>query len=159
METWKRAISRGLASGASASVLSTAVLAAMGRREAGSTSAPTNAISHWVWGDQAFDRDRPSLRYTLTGYLIHHASATFWAVLFERFVGSRLDRSSVPGKLAASAAASAVACLTDYQFTPERFKPGYEKRLSRGALALVYGAFALGLAAGAVATRQRSEGV
>ena len=155
METWKRAIWRGLASGCSASILSTAVLAAMGKRETGSLAAPTNAISHWIWGQKATMRDRPSLRYTLTGYLIHHASATFWAVLFERVAGQRLDRSGVPGKLAASAAASAVACLTDYQLTPPRLRPGYEQRLSRGALALVYGAFAIGLAAGAAATRAR----
>ena len=60
--------------------------------------------------------------------------------------------------LAASAAASAVACFTDYQLTPKRLPPGYEKRLSRPALALVYGTFAVGLAAGAMAIRREHAG-
>jgi hypothetical protein len=154
MESWKTAMQRGLLSGSSASLLSTLVLAATGRRETGSMVAPTNAISHWIWGDQAARHNEPSLRHTLVGYLIHHASATFWAVLFERFMGGKLDRKDLPTTLAASAAASAVACFTDYQLTPRRLRPGYEKRLSTPSLALVYGAFALGLAAGAIAIRR-----
>jgi hypothetical protein len=154
MENWKTAMQRGLLSGTSASLLSTLVLAAMGKRETGSMLAPTNAVSHWIWGDKAARHDEASLRYTLVGYAIHHASATFWAVLFERFMGERLDKKDLPTTLAASAAASAVACFTDYQLTPRRLHPGYEKRLSTPSLALVYGAFALGLAAGAVAIRR-----
>ncbi len=69
-------------------------------------------------------------------------------------MGGRLDKKDLPTTLAASAAASAVACFTDYQLTPRRLHPGYEKRLSTPSLALVYGAFALGLAAGAMATRR-----
>jgi hypothetical protein len=80
--------------------------------------------------------------------LIHHLSATFWAVLFERIMGDRLERSTAPHTLAAATAASAVACFADYQLTPPRLRPGYEQRLSTPALALVYGAFGLGLAAG-----------
>ncbi len=154
MESWKTAIRRGLMSGSTASLLSTLALAVAGKRETGSVVAPTNAISHWIWGDKAARHDEPSLRYTLLGYAIHHVSATFWAVLFERVMGGRLDRNNVPTTVAASAAASAVACFTDYQLTPRRLHPGYEKRLSTPALALVYGAFAIGLAAGAVATRR-----
>ncbi|HEY0065392.1 MAG TPA: hypothetical protein VGC21_24965 [Telluria sp.] len=154
MEKWKTAIERGLVSGASASVLSSAALAAFGKQEAGSVYAPTNAVSHWLWGDKAARRDGPSLRYTLVGYLIHHASATFWAVLLERFMGDRLNRSTVAQTVQAATAASAVACFVDYQMTPQRLKPGYEKRLSRPALAVVYGAFGLGLAAGVLLCRR-----
>ncbi|SHH45932.1 hypothetical protein [Massilia sp. CF038] len=154
MEKWKTAIERGLVSGSTASALSTVALAAMGKHEAGSGFAPTNAVSHWIWGDQAARHDGPSLRYTLPGYLIHHASATFWAVLFERFMGERLDRSSVVRTVQAATATSAVACFVDYQLTPQRLHPGYEKRLSRPALAVVYGAFGLGLAAGALLCRR-----
>ncbi len=154
METWKKSLQRGLVSGTSASVLSTLALAAMGKRETGSAFAPTNAISHWLWRDKAFTRDGPSLRYTLTGYAIHHASATFWAVLFEKLMGRRLDRKDKAMTLAVSTAASAVACFADYQLTPKRLRPGFEERLSRQSLALVYGAFALGLAAGALTSRR-----
>jgi len=155
MENWKIALRRGLVSGTTASLLSSAALAAFGKRETGSMFAPTNAISHWIWGDKAARRDGPTLRYTLVGYLIHHASATFWAVLFERFAGEKLDGKSVALTVEAATAASAVACFTDYQLTPPRLRPGYEKRLSVPALAVVYGAFGLGLAAGALLSRRR----
>lgn len=154
METWKTAVQRGLVSGATSSLLSTAALALMGRREDGSPYAPTNAISHWYWGDKAAQQDRASLRYTLTGYAIHHTSATFWAVLFERACGELLDRRAAATTLAAGTAVAGVACFVDYEMTPRRLRPGFEQRLSRPALALVYAAFGLGLAAGAMLCRR-----
>jgi hypothetical protein len=154
MENWNTALQRGLVGGATSSLVSTAALALLGKGGAGSAYAPTNAISHWIWGEKAARRHHPSLRYTLTGYLIHHASATFWAVLFERLLGERLDRRNTVATLAAATAASAVACFTDYQLTPQRLRPGYEKHLSRPSLALVYGVFGLGLAAGAMLCRR-----
>jgi hypothetical protein len=154
MESWNIAMRRGLVSGAAASALSTAALAALGKAGTGSAFAPTNAISHWIWGEQAARRDRPTLRYTAAGYLIHHLSATFWAVLFERFMGERLDRLAPAPTLAAATATSAIACFADYQLTPQRLHPGYEKRLSKPSLAVVYGAFGLGLAAGALMSRR-----
>jgi hypothetical protein len=154
MENWKTAVQRGLVSGATSSVLSTGALALFGKREANSEFAPTNAVSHWIWGEKAARHNAPSLRYTVPGYVIHHASATFWSVLFERFCGQLLDRRDTGKTVAAAVATSAVACFVDYQLTPERLKPGYEKRLSRPALAVVYGAFGLGLAAGAMLCRR-----
>jgi hypothetical protein len=154
MEKWNMALRRGMVSGTTSSLLSTAALALFGKREAGSEFAPTNAVSHWYWGEKAARRDGPSLRYTLPGYAIHHASATFWAVLFERACGDLLDRRDTGRTLLASTAAAGVACFVDYEMTPQRLKPGYEKRLSRPALAVVYGAFGLGLAAGAMLCRR-----
>jgi hypothetical protein len=154
MESWNIATRRGLLSGAAASALSTVALAALGKAGTGSMFAPTNAISHWIWGEKAARRDLPSVRYTALGYTIHHLSSTFWAVLFERFVGTRLDRLAPAPTLAAATATSAVACFVDYQLTPRRLRPGFEKRLSKPSLALVYGAFGLGLAAGALMSRR-----
>jgi hypothetical protein len=154
MENWKTALQRGAIGGVTSSLASTAALALMGHREAGSAYTPTNAVSHWLWGDKAARHDSPSLRYTLPGYLIHHGSAMFWSVLFERVCGTMLDRSAPAATLAAATATSAVACAVDYTLTPQRLRPGYEKRLSRPALALVYGAFGAGLAAGALLSRR-----
>ena len=47
-------------------------------------------------------------------------------------------------------ATSAVACFVDFHLTPPRLTPGFEHRLSHRSLAAVYGAFAVGLAVGAL---------
>ena len=154
MDKWKNALQCGLVSGTTSSLLSTAALAAMGKSTANSTFGPTNAISHWIWGERAAHRDGLSAKYTLPGYLIHHASATFWAVLFERACAKTLDQRDPAKTVQLATAASALACFTDYQLTPRRLRPGYEKRLSKPALAVVYGAFGLGLAAGAILCRR-----
>lgn len=154
MEAWNTAFRRGLVGGATSSVLSTVALALLGHREAGSAYAPTNAVSHWIWGDEALREDAPSMRHTVPGYLIHHGSATFWSVLFERMCGHLLDRKEPATTLGVATAASAVACFVDYQLTPRRLQPGFEKHLSRPALAVVYGAFGVGLALGAMLSRR-----
>jgi hypothetical protein len=154
MESWHTAFRRGLVGGATSSLLSTAALALLGRREAGSAYAPTNAVSHWIYGDEAFHEQTPTLRHTVPGYLIHHGSATFWAVLFERLCGRLLDRKNPATTLGAATAASAFACFADYQLTPKRFQPGYEAHLSRPSLAVVYGVFGIGLALGAMLSRR-----
>jgi hypothetical protein len=156
MEPWKTALARGAVGGATSSLLSTAALAALGKREAGSAYAPTNAVSHWIHGDEAIREHGPTLRHTVPGYLIHHGSAMFWSVLFERLCGRLLDRKEAAATLGMATAASAVACFADYQLTPQRFKPGYENHLSKPALALVYGAFGVGLAIGAMLCRRSS---
>jgi hypothetical protein len=154
MEPWKTAWQRGLVGGATSSLLSTAALAALGKREAGSAYAPTNAVSHWIYGDEAAQHHGPSARYTLPGYLIHHGSAMFWSVIFERLCGELLDRKKPALTLGVGTASAAVACFVDYQLTPQRLKPGYEKHLSRPSLAVVYGAFGVGLALGAMLCRR-----
>jgi len=145
---------RGLVGGAASSIVSTVALGLLGRAEGASAYAPTNAVSHWIWGDEAAEHEGFSLKYTLTGYAIHHISATFWSVLFEKLAGERLDHKDLRVTLAASAATSAIACFTDYKLTPQRLNPGYEMRLSKKSLAGVYAAFAVGLALGAIALRR-----
>ena len=143
--SWKQAVNRGVLSGTCASILSTLALAARGRGESGSALAPINAVSHWYWGDRALRVDRPSFKYTVPGYLTHHATSIFWAVLFEKTFGGAL-RGRPARTAAASAATAAVACFVDYQLTPKRLTPGFEHRLSKASLFLVYATFAVGLA-------------
>ena len=121
------ALQRALISGATSSVLSTIAMAIVGKKETGSAFAPTNAVSHYVHGERAGYRDRFSLRYTVPGYLIHHASATFWSFVFERIMGGVLDRKNPAGTMAAAAATSAFAAFTDYRLTPRPLQPGYEQ--------------------------------
>ncbi|WP_018987448.1 hypothetical protein [Methylophilus methylotrophus] len=154
-KTWPEAIHHGLMSGAAASVLSTAALSVLGKMEAGDVHAPTNAISHWIWGDVAASKNGFQSKYTIPGYVIHHASAVFWAVLLERYYGQALDKSNHARILEAAGATAAIACFTDYKLTPHRLQPGFEMRLSKPSLLLVYASFAIGLAWGVHAIRQK----
>jgi hypothetical protein len=147
MKTWPQAIRDGAISGSVASAASTAVLSARGEQENGTPYAPTNAISHWVWGGKAMRRDGPSTRYTLLGYAIHHASSMFWAAFYEKYFGRKAEAKEIVPSLAGGLGVAAVACFVDYKLTPQRLQPGFEQRLSGKSLALVYGAFGLALAA------------
>ncbi|MGV7209660.1 hypothetical protein ACLB1G_17585 [Oxalobacteraceae bacterium A2-2] len=149
MDNWKTVVIKGMVPGTVAGVASAAALALCSSKETGSAPAAMNAVSHYAWGREAFQRNTPSWKYTLVGYAFHHASAHFWASIFEQTAGKVLDRKSPGATLAAGMAASAVACLVDYKVTPRALHPGYEKRVSRRSLAVVYTVFGLGLALGA----------
>ncbi|CDS54277.1 hypothetical protein [Polaromonas sp. CG9_12] len=155
MKKWKLVLSQGLLAGSLASLISTAVLALAGRRESGSAAAPLNAVSHWYWGDEALRQQQADLAHTAAGYLTHHVAATFWATLYAALASNRPALRTTPGVVLGAAATSATACLVDFNFTPQRFTPGYEHRLSTGALLAVHAALAIGLAAGALALRDQ----
>ncbi|HYG13114.1 MAG TPA: hypothetical protein VD885_03095 [Methylophilaceae bacterium] len=156
MKTWTQALQAALISGAVASLTSTLVLSLRGKRENGTPYGANNAISHWVWGDEAAQHDEFSLKHTVVGYTIHHASSTFWATFYEKYFSRRQEKQVGPALLGGSTVAAA-ACFVDYQLTPHRLQPGYEMRLSKRSLFLVYAAFGLGLAAcDLLATRRRT---
>ena len=151
--TEPRFVWRVLGSGTLASLASAAVLAWRGRRETGSPFAAINAPAHWLWGRESLHRDGPSLRHTLTGAVVHHASSLFWAVFYEWLQSRRASRGAAT-VVADAAATTAVAAVVDLKLTPQRLTPGFERRLSRPSLAGVYVAFAAGLALAVLARRR-----
>jgi hypothetical protein len=155
MTPWKTAVREGAVAGSIASLLSTAVLATAGMRQAGSAVAPTNAVSHWLWGDESLHVQQPTWRHTLTGYVTHHIASIFWAALYSRLYGHREEAKRLPQALAGGIATSAVACVVDYQLVPKRLTPGYEHRISSGAMWATYGALAAGFALGALLLNRR----
>lgn len=102
-ERQRSTLRTGLVAGTLASFASTAALMLCGRREAGSLVAPTNATSHWLWGDRAFDVRGPTLKHTALGYATHHASAIFWALIYGWLHASRHPRSRLPRRSRAPA--------------------------------------------------------
>src|SRR5688572_21522798 len=145
--TWRTALKQGAISGSLASLASALALVAGGKAEIGDRAAPINGPSQWIWGRLAPYRNGFSARYTVVGYLIHHAASLFWAVLYEKWRKKDSSANAPISTIARQAAAtSAIACFVDYQLTPPRLRPGFEKRLSGRSLLGVYAAFALGLA-------------
>jgi hypothetical protein len=152
MRTWREAVKASAVSGAAASVASSIALAIAGKIETGSAVAPTNAVSHWFWGDRATRVDRPTVRHTAVGYVTHHMSATFWAVFYEKWFGGD-TKKPIARALGEQAAVAALACFVDYRLTPKRLTPGFEHRLSKKSLLAVYVAFGIGLGVPALARR------
>lgn len=150
------ALGRGLVSGSIAAVASTLVLLMRSKKETKSAFSAQNAVSHWIWGEKAKHQHELSVRYTVLGYAIHHASAVFWGVIYERVVRSQRPLSP-PAELLRASAFAGVANLVDYRLTPHRLKPGFEHHLSKKSLVFVYAAFAAGLAAGHL-LQQRRDG-
>ncbi len=146
-KTWGHVVRKALISGAVASVASTIALSLLGKAELGKSAAPVNGPSQWIWGRHAPYQNRFSLRYTIVGYAIHHAASVFWAIWYEKLRQHFAPAKNVPAVLGPAVATAAAAYAVDFHFTPERLTPGFENRLSQRALLMVYGSFALGLAA------------
>lgn len=153
---WRAAGRQALVSGTLASFFSTAALALLGKAEALSFVAPTNATSHWLWGNEAYGELRPSVRHTGIGYVTHHASAVFWALLYERWL-NRSERHSTGSIVRDAALTAGIAAFVDYTLAPPRLRPGFEQHLSSASLVGVFAAFAAGLAAGALLNRQHER--
>jgi hypothetical protein len=159
---------RALTAGTAASVASTLVLAWRSRRETGNAWGGINAISHWIFGRRSYAVDGPSAVHSSLGLLIHQASSLFWGALYDAVLGNVRGRRQAEAlfaertgptatdAIAAAAIVSALAAFTDFRLTPPRLTPGFEHRLSRGSVALVYLAFGCGLAAAGVALAKRS---
>ena len=142
---WGRVLRRAAFIGSIASVTSTWMLSRRSAHDSVSSASGTNATSHWLWGERAMHRHGVSLRYTATGYLIHHLSALFWASVYERWFAPR--STTLSNATTNAIAVSSLAAATDYLLTPKRLTPGVERHLTLGSMVLVYAAFAVGMAA------------
>ena len=137
-----------------AGALSALVLAWRGHTDAGSAAAPINAVSHWFWPQVALRRNDLSWRHTASGAVVHLGSSFFWSVIYSWLRHQRRRPTPVSAALDA-AALTTVAAVVDYRVVPERLNPGFDQRLRRHSLGLVYAGFALGLAIGGVQLLRR----
>jgi hypothetical protein len=138
-----------LVTGSIASTTSLLALVTACRARGRSASAGPNAISHWIWGMPAWHTQRGDLRHTAVGYGIHHASSLLWGAVYEWWAWRRPTRQ--PAALAGRAVAvTTLAAIVDYAVVPKRLSPGFEAWLRPREIAIVYLAFAGGLAASAL---------
>ena len=150
-DAWRDAGRAALVSGSAASVATAATLAIGGVVEGNDPLTPMNGPSQWVWGRRAAHARDRSVRHTLMGYAIHHATSVMWATLFERL---RSMRPGATSTVAAAAATSALAYVVDYKVVPQRLQPGFDVQASRTTLAAFYVAFAAALAAASWSRRR-----
>jgi hypothetical protein len=143
---------RSVLTGSVASIAIAAALGWLARREGKRPLQPMNATSHWLHGERAGRLRRVDAAHTLLGYATHHASAIFWALLFEGLLGR--GRHTPPTLLGTAAAVAGTAALVDYGIVPKRLTPGWELTVSKEAVAGAFVVMALGLAAGALIARR-----
>jgi hypothetical protein len=157
----KRWIADSIVSGSAAAILSAAALSLRSKADENSWVGGLNGPSQWLWGERAARSRRASLRHTGIGYAIHHGTAVFWALIFERICGrTNRDRLALlsAGRIVAEAAAmTAGAYIVDYGLTPKRFQPGFEKHLRPRSMSIVYGAFAAAFAITNLLRRPQAE--
>jgi hypothetical protein len=150
----RRAVEPAITGGLLAGVVSTAILLWRGRTDARRAVAPINAISHWFWPREALRQDQPTIKHTATGAAVHYASSLLWSTVYG-WVRARRRRPTPLNAVVDAAAVTAVAAAVDLAVVPERFTPGFEHRLSRSSLSLVYASFAAGLALGGLLALRR----
>jgi hypothetical protein len=157
-----RLVKDALVSGTSASALSAIVLSLCSKRDEGSLAGGLNGPSQWVWGEDAAYTRRASWKHTALGYIIHHSTSVFWALFYERLCGrsndNRIDQISPARVVAEAGAMAAAAFVVDYGLTPRRFRPGFEKHVTKRSMVAIYAAFGAGLAIATLLRRaDRSE--
>ena len=93
----RSSIVRALTAGTVASIFSAVALMVCGRREAGSSAAPINAVSHWYWREEALYFRHTDIKHTVLGYLTHHGASVFWGgCLPGHCMGDRQPANPVP---------------------------------------------------------------
>jgi hypothetical protein len=131
------------ASGAIACVVTAAAAATVGAFASGSAVAPINATSHVIHGEGAANVTTIDGRHTALGLAINYGASAFWAGLYEAGFGRAAERGEVAKASAGAVAVAALAYVTDYHLVPKRLTPGWEERMPRRSLALIYTALAL----------------
>ena len=135
-------IGRIIATGLVGALSSAAAAVIASRLQNGHAARPMNAIAHIYDGGEPPAHDGLNGRNTALGFSIHTAASVWWAVFYEGLLA--LQRPPRPARTAA--AITAVAYVVDYYVVSRRFRPGFERYLSPGAMFGVYAALAAGFA-------------
>ena len=120
-------------------------VAAVGQLENGDGIAAINTVSHIAWGDEGLEQSELSVKYTGSAILLNQISVTSWALLHEWVFGKARDEGKWQISLAGGFLVSALAYVVDFKLAPDRYKPGFETKLSSRGLLAVYVLLAIAL--------------
>ena len=141
---------RAIVSGTAASLASAAALMAGSKIRDNSWAGGLNGPSQWLWGESEAYTRKATFRNTALGYVIHHSTSIFWAVLHETIFGGSRKKKPALQHCTEAISSAATAYVVDYHLTPPRLRPGFEKHVSPTGMVAVYAAFAAGLAITAI---------
>lgn len=140
--------------GAVAAAAVCSAIALLGRSDTGSAIAPINASSHVIWGQRAGQVEKVTLGQTLPGLAINVGASFWWALVFEKLFGRKMDRGGAGTAIASGVATAALAYVVDYKLVPQRLTPGWEQRLTNRSLFTSLGIMGVGLGIGALLARK-----
>ena len=129
----------GVKTGTTAAVVVTAAILAAGKVETGDMWGPLNDVSHVVLGEEKSHVDGFRPGTTLLGLALQVAAMESWGIFYHLLFG----RPRFPKSVITAAVAAALIYGIDYRLLPRRFTPGFEHRLSRPGLFLIYAVLAL----------------
>jgi hypothetical protein len=127
----------GLGLAAAAAV--TGAIAAAGVAEHGDGWGPFNDTSHILLGEARSDVRGFDPVATLLGLGLNAAAIVGWAALYRLLFA----RPRFPASVLTAAAFTAATYVLDYHVFPPRVRPGFERRLSRTSIYLIYAAMGL----------------
>jgi hypothetical protein len=145
---WSEILEEAAAPAGLASLATTLALALLSKNDTGSPVAAINSVSHMPFGDEAFDHDEASPKYTITGALLNAAAVSGWALLHEMAVNKTDVKKSPWPLVITSGLISAAAYATDYHVVPKRLTPGFEEKLQPKSMFAVYAILAGAIAVG-----------
>lgn len=113
--------------------------------------APLQAISHIVFGKQAYEVEKANLIYMVVGFVLNAFAMIMWSVVAE-FAFLLIGVPPRNGFIAALVVSivTVVAYIVDFRVVPKRFTPGFEHVLNKHALTAVYVLLAISLFCGAM---------
>ena len=140
----------GLVRSQSVALIAAASVALIGQIENGDGITPLNNVSHIAFGEEGFEQNELSLKYTGSALLLNQVSVTSWALLHEWIFGKARDDGQWSVSMAGGVLVSVLAYVADFKLAPDRYKPGFERELSSRGLIAVYVVLAIALGWGKV---------
>ena len=129
----------------SASAWTAAAVALCGQIENDNAIAPINAISHILWDEDALNQDDLSLKYSAVALALNASANGGWALIYEVCFGKSRAKNATAKPILGAITVALLAYIVDYHVVPPRLTPGFEHRLPRRSLWIIYAALALGL--------------
>ncbi len=113
--------------------------------------APTQAISHIIFGERAYQNDTRNLSFLTVGLALNGLAMIGWSGIAELgFRAFGTPPGNFPTACVVSIGVTMMAYFVDFHVVPKRLTPGFEHVLSKHSLLVVYVLLAISLLLGSL---------
>ncbi len=133
------------------SVATVMAITAMAGFTAKPLHGPVQAISHIVFGKQAYEIENRNLTFMFVGFALNVFAMLMWSGVAELALHAfGMPPRSVSIALLVASGVTVTAYFVDFHIVPKRFTPGFEHVLDKRALLVVYALLGVSLFCGAM---------